>query len=1213
MSGILWSRRPSDGTVGSNSGGSNHVPRPRTTSGGGIGVISSVLGLSKIKSRERLRNNGTSSVPSRSSNRQTVVSTESGSSDVWPNEPTTPSSASDTKRSFQGIGMSGVGLGVGDDPFAREPVFVSKESPAPSLASFPDPPQPRRQWPAPATQRNGSTGPALLLDPGPSRHLHPPSVSPRSSTLMLSPRSSRPSSPNRSRSTSASSSLNPPSGEKSPRTPPPIISCVSPADMHAHAVAAEHSWGPDEMSIYDVGADVDIRSRHYEPNSRHAHEMHRPEDVPAIRRGQSAHAVLASGSSSRLPPAPRLLHSASSSHLSSTTYPQSPPANSHLSTNSPHHAGRAGSSATSGMGSMTALASGIVKGLEDESSSASGSERRKGPPKRPSKSLLREQPSSSSLANHIQPPRRKESLVGLQGNGSDAGRSPASVARSLEPPRSPEGVIRSLGPTPRSPELTPNVSPPRPRTASSPGRSRPPKSPPRHRTLTSPGSPPARYAHCPPAGFSPSSPPSSLFPHSPPSFFPHSSPPTRLAFPPTHRLSEDSEDLDNYEFTIAPTIQETDAYSISLSELGVTLNEEEDLWSEKSLTFNHADSSRNALSNRRPPPSPTNLPFMAGNAGRRLGRDMVYPSGVHTIPIADLAGLRGLATLGEDLVVGNEEDAVVGRSSVVIGRLNRDVPGVDLDASTWARDGPSGSMSTREYTSFTKDETPTGSSPSPVNPLERISSVSTGTSSCSSMAPEKLPPQTVTSYVAFSRHARTESHSDSELDFDSPLAKSKPTRHHHVKSTQTAIAWRCGSGNHEKCCGTRSLQQGHNTGKFKCCAERTPSGKIPRCCASFIGMPCERQRVSSTSSASVSDLKRQRSLHFPNLPAHAAPSASGGKRSRFFRPHTSHGKSTSSTLMDEDLKAMIGLKPSREDPGPQSPMPEGCATIAPVSVASPPTSPVGKQEFQARPIISPSKLNNHLKETLVTALPVSIPDPVKSPKLGPVRGRSDTTTTAATTDTSTSASVRSVLTNQSDDSPAPMKKLFPPRPRRNQNVSLPTMTTTQSIPPPRRYVQSITTVVHPSGSTRPLPPPRSPVSGAGFSSLSSGPSGSALPPPSRVVHGRINAQPIVSFISSRSAPSPAPANAGLRHRSSRESYESSRTVRRERSIPLLREMSFLEFEEEVSEEEEEDLVEPQQQQRSEWTRPALQQTQSFLDLSSRQSGDTMRENMAMFS
>ncbi|KDN39988.1 hypothetical protein RSAG8_08437, partial [Rhizoctonia solani AG-8 WAC10335] len=118
MSVFPWSRRPSDS--------SSIPPRPRTTSGGGLAALAgSMLSLSKAKSRERLRTKP-------SPNRQTVISTESESS-VWPNEPTTPS---DTKQSFQGVGM------VGDDPFARPPVYVSKdkpESPVPSLAAFPVP------------------------------------------------------------------------------------------------------------------------------------------------------------------------------------------------------------------------------------------------------------------------------------------------------------------------------------------------------------------------------------------------------------------------------------------------------------------------------------------------------------------------------------------------------------------------------------------------------------------------------------------------------------------------------------------------------------------------------------------------------------------------------------------------------------------------------------------------------------------------------------------------------------------------------------------------------------------------------------------------------------------------------------------------------------------------------------------------------------------
>ncbi|KAH7320411.1 hypothetical protein B0J17DRAFT_685622 [Rhizoctonia solani] len=383
MSGILWSRRPSAPDTTS----STLPPRARTTSGGGLAAFAgSVLSLSKAKSKERLR-----TAPKPSSNRQTVVSTESGSSDMWPNEPTTPSSTSDTKQSFQGIGM-----GVGDDPFARPPVYVSKdkpESPVPSLAAFPDPPARR-------TPRNNSTGPLLFPDPGPSRHLHPPS--PKSSSSKLSPTSS----PNRSRSTSASSSVNP--SAKSPRTPPPIISSVSPADMHAHADA--FSW---TESIYDP--QVDVQPRY---DSRRAQETDR-QDEPSIRRGQSAHAVLTP--SSRLPPTPRLIHSASSSHLSSQPTPPSP------------HP-RAGLSAE-GMGSMTALASGIVQGLEDEP--------RRRPPKRPSRSELRDRCVLFLLGLYTAPPRALDAPLQVRSCRVFALLSPLFASSAKEFYLRLEGFVRT--------------------------------------------------------------------------------------------------------------------------------------------------------------------------------------------------------------------------------------------------------------------------------------------------------------------------------------------------------------------------------------------------------------------------------------------------------------------------------------------------------------------------------------------------------------------------------------------------------------------------------------------------------------------------------------------------------------------------------------------------------------------------------------------------
>ncbi|CAE6517272.1 unnamed protein product [Rhizoctonia solani] len=905
MSVFSWTRRPSGADT-------RETPRPRTTSGGG-GGLAAILSLSKAKSRERLRTNKASS------NRQTVVSTESESS-VWP-EPTTPSS-----ERHQGVGV------VGDDPFARPPVYI-KESPVPSLAAFPDPP------------------PRNMLRP---------------------PNSSRASSPNRSRSTSASSSMN---ASKSPRTPPPLMTSVS--DMHAHADA--FSW---TESIYDD----------------------RPiEDAPSIRPS-------------------RLVHSASTSHLSSSAS---------------CHSGRAGSSAVSGMGSMTALASGIVQRLEDGEV--------KKPPKRPSRSELRD------------PPTRKSSLL-----------APEST-------RSPE---------PKSPPVSPRL-----RTASSPSRLRPTASP------RLPSSPPAS-----PTLFSPT-------------------------FP--ARLSEDSEDLDNYHFTIAPRIQESDAQSISFSELGIQLADD-DVWSDDGVTFHHGptDSPRYGPS-RRPPPSPTSLPFMAGNARRRMNHDMVYPSGVHTIPMADK---RALAKLGKDQV-GKEEDAVVG---------------VELGPSTRI-------------------------------PIEEEHDHAS-TSSESSLAPDAVPPQTISSHVAFSKHARTASYSDSELDLDmSSRVKARSNQ------TQTAVAWRCGAGNHEKCCQTRAMQSTH-PGQYKCCAERTVAGKHARCCASYIGRPCEhRPRVSSTSSA---ELKRQRSLHFASA------------KGFFHRPHTSHGKSTSSALLDDETRAMIQAQSqAREDPGPQSPALD----------SSPPTSPApSRHEFKAKPIISPAKLHDHLKQDLLSSFEPTHHLALSS--LEPTRTRRNTDTE------SLSSSARSVFSNLSEDAPAPMRSLLPPRPRRNHQVSLPVVKTSQ-VEQPRRYVQSITGVVQSAGLTRPGPVP--------FGS-SPGPSRLGLPPPPppprRDQVGRTNSKPIVSFISSRSAPTPTmtePPPNTLRHCSSRESYESTRTVRRERSIPLREtQMSFLEFgvDEEEEEGEEESSEEEEDMAARSGYRPALHHSSSFLDLDlTRLSGDTMRETDAMFS
>ncbi|KAG9075643.1 hypothetical protein FRC06_009971 [Ceratobasidium sp. 370] len=183
-----------------------------------------------------------------------------------------------------------------------------------------------------------------------------------------------------------------------------------------------------------------------------------------------------------------------------------------------------------------------------------------------------------------------------------------------------------------------------------------------------------------------------------------------------------------------------------------------------------------------------------------------------------------------------------------------------------------------------------------------------------------------------------------------------------------------------------------------------------------------------------------------------------------------------------------------------------------------------------------------------------------------------------------------------------MRSLLPPR--RVHNTSLPTLSSSQAVEQPRRFVRSIATVSQPSA---PGPPP--PLRLAAVPAP-----GNGLPPPPR---GRAGMQPIVSFISTRSAPAPRPSEVpgmtglSLKHRSSRESYESQSTVRRERVVP----MSFLEIEleEESGEDnEDDDRADGRAETEQSWEHAGVQNSQSFLDLSSRRSGDTMREKEAMF-
>ncbi|QRW11822.1 hypothetical protein RhiLY_10821 [Ceratobasidium sp. AG-Ba] len=1275
---------------------SSSTPRTRTTSNSGLTVIAHALGLggsslNKSKSRERLRDTGVSSTPEQpslihtatffasgagaapiaassiaassrrvpkssvgslssriptSANRQTVVSTESGSSfaatssvdrlSMW--EPATPSSGSDAKNSFQSVGMP-----VGEDPFARgapATVYVSKgkapESSAEKprkkdkmrerklavsagsgalvedgsvsplslspMSAFPSPPEstgahllPRRAASAvasgsntvarPPPQRSNSAQPR----PGTSPHLYTSQPSPLAlptQTLRLTPPTQTlhltpPTQTIRLTPPTQTIPLTPPSGSPNrPRTSPSLrVDVCSPLQMHAHASALldTDSIMGEEDDAYDV--------RLREPVS--------PRSRTACALGLGI-----------------------------------------------------------GMSNMTAIASDIVTGLEEQAgrkssagqlsvASTSSGGGGKVPPKRPSRSELRERPSAASLqtsSNTITPPVRQSSLNpapqslypaprraatdgvgraavdGIGGPSAAVGRSAidggdGSMRRmasgALTVVSSGSGLSGTSGSTSPSTSTRPSptvssVTTPNASLVSTPNASSVSVQRPRTRDTTPTSPSPVKQLGMGERGLA-----MSLEPVAGPSV-------PRPTTPPPRESEELIEDLDHYVF--AP-ITDTDSASVDLTDENGQEEGDEDHWLplplDDGLHLGTRGVSQTTKYGRRPPPSPTNLPWMAGNAGRRpTRRDVVYPSGVHVIPMAALSDLARM---------GQEEDAVVTRTVVEdeVEPPVQEPSSANLPLSAIDEKFPTPPASAPR------------SSPSPIHPLTRISSMSTGSiaSSCSSFAPEVIPPQTISSRVEFSRHVRSGSYSDSELDFDDKrprgAGKSRlgssgsllPQTTNDSTTTSTSVAWRCASGNSGKCCGNRSMVEGQNTGAWKCCAERATAGaKNARCCASFVGRPCERARVSSTSSASVHEaakaLKRQRSFHLSSLPGigpaptTAVPSPSGGgRRNRFFhRPHTSHGKATASALAEDDSRSVWSVK-SKEDPGPSGSIsaihPEDLfGTPGRSTVASPPMSPLARQEFRAQYILSPAKLNDHLKkEAVVAPAPVPAAEPpagMRSPRLEPVRQRSNTTATVAT---DTSGSHRSIISTHSTDSPVPMRSLLPPRRVHN---TLPSMSTPQTVDQPRRYVRSVSTVSQPPTNTGPPPPPRSPA----IMPHSAPATGSGLPPPPR---GRVGMQqPIVSFISSRSTPTPRASEVpglqglSLKHRSSKESYESASTVRR----PV--QMSFLDVEEESDEEDEEEVNDTVPE------RPDLHHTQSFLDLSGRRSGDTMRENDAMF-
>lgn len=432
----------------------------------------------------------TSRIPKSSSNRQTVVSTESGSSwgaasstepyeptaSSW--EPTTPSSGSEPKHSFQSMGMV-----VGEDPFARSPVWVASGSNETGAKSRKKEKERERQ---PYPERTRRLGVSAGSDVGEDGTVSPLNRSPRSATLSALPESTS-MLPRRAASalgpsgslaprpvvTVRSHSANSPGAQyiplpggassgyvssplpttpttpgsqpltpNSPQPTPPIsprthtsqlptlstrpsqrpqphripslhIPTVSALEMHAHASAAQ-TYSPHSQSefgsegspgsfispIDEIGlamSGMDVGEMGELPRERMALDEPRAATVDGymMRRGHSAHAVLshATNGSSLSKPA---LGNGSTKPLAVNGSAKTPLTNGSTKPSLGVGVGRAGMGigGVVGMGSMTALASGIVTGLGEESAGSagegSGNGVARGPPKRPSRSELRE-------------------------------------------------------------------------------------------------------------------------------------------------------------------------------------------------------------------------------------------------------------------------------------------------------------------------------------------------------------------------------------------------------------------------------------------------------------------------------------------------------------------------------------------------------------------------------------------------------------------------------------------------------------------------------------------------------------------------------------------------------------------------------------------------------------------------------------------------------
>ncbi|KAG8708578.1 hypothetical protein FRC11_006360, partial [Ceratobasidium sp. 423] len=986
-----------------------HTPsssRARTTSGGGLATFTNALGLTKTKSREQQHNAGATSLPVKSlPNWQSGVSTELGSSEMWPNNPTPSGARSGTKRGFQEMGV-GVGIGDGDDPFARLPVYASKdkpESPVPGLATFkfPDPSAPR----PPGSWLNDPTdAPLLLTSSGPPRGL---SSSPESLLFELSPESA-----NLQRApwltTPITSGRLFEDGDSDTYhfdIAPPIREDTqsigfSESGNHSHEDEDGSDDDSDEGLVFHNGL---TDSLHYVSanSSRYGvASSHRPLPCPTsqpfmagnVRRSPilNALAAVTTSAPSSLASPPDLRYKGESKEEEETKQLY-PPRSFHPLKKFPS------------LNRQLSLPDSIRKPRGCADTSASDEEEREelpfpppspssiGPSERILSMFTRSRTSScTSIALDSITLRTIDSHVASSKHSRTASYSDSELefersscsGLTTEPTKHHDIALTQMSVVWRC------------------GGGSPKKCCGTRAIME--GLNTGQYECC--AGRTPSAENSRCC-----ASFVGRPCGSLLSPEPNH-----SQNMSLPAMSISQPVQGPQRYVQSVTSdvsLSSELLESPPGLPSSGVGLSNLSSGSSGLgssilsivsgpgsppialdSGLSPPPYISSCPdpvphttsdITTTGLQHRPSCESYKPS-----PMVQREHFTPLCENQIDFLEFGAEESEEGEAIEQSHSSRPALQHLQSFSGLGSRyslipeliQGSRGCLDTSVSDEEEQEGFLTAPSSPSVNLLDRISSISMGsqTGLCNSNIPNAVLSRMVGYDVKFLRHMRTASYPDSELE-DQLSSHSGPTSkstEHPIKSTQATASCRCGAGGHQECCVIRAMQEA-NAGWCGCHTERTPSGKDAQCCASFVGSPRTRSDVSSTSAALVNELE------WAGIPKDA-PDPGGSKHNRGFSylPHTSHGNNASSVLFDDGAKVIIQSKTS-EDLGPRLLASGVFAVTAPVSgsLASPPTSLVNGQEHKSKPTVSPARLDEHLKETHVLVSPAPGLRPRNSPQL----------------------------------------------------------------------------------------------------------------------------------------------------------------------------------------------------------------------------------------